>query len=310
MMGRAFVKPAIPKRKAVIARAALLTACLALVAGCTASRPDLFGVGASRQETLSFDVSGRPTLEIDTAYGEVTVVGVEGQTEILVEATFTSRGEHPESAAEHVERVRLFTEQDGDRVILQYRASDQDRDIRRYSGIGFSITTPPDADVEIETRLRPVTVENIRGDVVIETSRDSVTAHDVSGSLAATTTDGLIEVVGASGDLTLRTTMSNIHLREIRGTVDAATTYSAIRFSGTFEGQGNRLKSKHGLLEVKVSADAKLDVTARTLHGTISSALPVTGEQETERWEVTLGGPSDNDLELITDNAAIRIMEL
>ena len=267
-------------------------------------------VSSSIVQTGSFTVSGRPELVIQSSNGAIDVRGVEGQSEVLVTATLTSRGETLDEAQDRVSQIVLRMEQSGDTIALQYLASEQASDVRRYSGVAFEVTTPMDADIEMDSSNGGITIHRISGVVSADTSNGSVVADDFVGELTADTSNGNITVDRAIGVLQLDTSNGSIRVEQTEASIDAETSNGSVDFSGTLVGDLNRLRTSNGRIEVEIPAEASVRVEARTSNARITSSLPLVGDTSGDTWSATLNPPASSTLDLRTSNGSIRINAL
>ena len=296
-----------PRTKAVLLAGIALT--LLALAGCDIDWESLGSarVSSSIVQTGSFTVSGGPELIIRSSNGAIDVRGVEGQTQVLVTATLTSRGETLDEAQDRVSRIVLRMEQSGDTVSLQYLASEQESEVRRYSGVAFEVTTPVDADIEMDTSNGGITIHRISGVVSADTSNGSVVADDFVGELTVDTSNGNITVDRAVGVLRLDTSNGSIRVEQTEASIDAETSNGSVDFSGTLVGDLNRLRSSNGRIEVEIPADTAVRVEARTSNARITSSLPLVGDTSGDTWSATLNPPATSTLDLRTSNGSIRI---
>jgi len=278
-----------------LARAKML-ACLGLglVAFFFLSACDFDGLLAPRVEstevkTATFALEGVPTVVTETSNGAVTVRGVEGQNDVQVTATLSARGDTLEEANKKLEKMIVFMSQDGDRVTLRFRSSEQPTDARKYTGVEFDILMPIHGDIDVDTSNGEVTVANIAGTVKVETSNGKIDIDHIVGSIRLDTSNGAI------------------NMRDIDGSIDAETSNGAIVFRGHLLGDTHRMRTSNGAIEVAIPQDLALRIDASTSNGSISTNLPLIGDTQGKSWSATLNSPSASTLELRTSNGSIRI---
>lgn len=296
------------RTQVVLLLAAVGLALLAL-AGCDIDWESIGSarVSSSIVQTESFTVAGVPDIVIRSSNGAIDVRGVEGQTEVLVTATLTSRGETLDEAQDRVSRIVLRLEQDGDQVSLQYLASEQETDVRRYSGVAFEVTAPMDANLEMDTSNGAIAIQRISGVASADTSNGSVDAEDFVGELNVDTSNGNITIDRAEGVLRLDTSNGSIRVEDVEASIDAETSNGSVDFSGILVGDSNRLRSSNGRIEVEIPADTSVRVEARTSNARISTSLPLVGDTSGDEWSATLNPPAITTLDLRTSNGNIRI---
>ena len=265
-------------------------------------------VRATEIRTATFTPVGAPTFDIDSSNGGIRVTGVEGQTDVQVTAELTSRGETLEQANERVGRIVIHMEMDGDSIRLHYRPNEQDEDVRRYSGVSFTVTAPPMlADLYADSSNGSIIVHNVEGVLELDTSNGMIGVEDFRGELRADTSNGMIDVERVEGVLRLDTSNGMIDIDDVVATIDADTSNGRIEFAGVLVGDDNRFSTSNGSIQFRVPVDASLSISARTSNASISTNLPLVGQVGGKSWDAVLNPPADTRVELRTSNANIRI---
>ena len=262
---------------------------------------------ATRAETAAFPASGIPMLEIASSNGAVSVRGVPGQTDVRVTATLRARGGSQAEANERVAAMAIHMEQQGSRIVLAYRASEQTPDVRRYAGVAFDVSTPAIVDVVAQTSNGAVTASSMQGRLDLETSNGEIVVADVIGELWAETSNGRISVERTQGVLNLETSNGEISMVDVSAAFDASTSNGRIGFSGTVVGDANSLHTSSGRIDVAVSPSASIEFQAEASGGTISSALPLVGDTQGKEWLATLNPPAAARIAIRTSNGNIHI---
>jgi len=262
---------------------------------------------ATRTETAAFPASGIPMLEVASSNGAVSVRGVPGQTDVRVTATLRARGGSQAEADERVAAMAIHMEQQGSRIVLAYRASEQTPDVRRYAGVAFDVSTPGIVDVVAKTSNGAVTASSMQGRLDLETSNGEIAIADVVGELRAGTSNGRISVERAQGVLDLETSNGEISMVDVSAAFDASTSNGRIGFSGTVVGDANSLTTSNGRIEIAVSPSASIEFQAGTSSGTISSALPLLGDTQGKEWLASLNPPAAARIAIRTSNGSIHI---
>jgi hypothetical protein len=261
----------------------------------------------TRTETAAFPTSGIPMLEVESSNGAVTVRGVPGQTDVRVTATLRSRGGSQSEANDHAAALTIHMEQQGGRVMLAYRATEQTSDLRRYSGVAFDVTTPGMADVNAQTSNGAVSVSALQGRFDLRTSNGAIGTADVVGELTANTSNGRISVERCQGVLDLTTSNGEISMVDVSAAFEATTSNGRIGFGGTIIGDTNSLVTSNGRVEVAVAATASVEFRATTTSGSISSTLPLVGDTQGKEWLAALNPPTRAKVSLETSNGGIDI---
>jgi hypothetical protein len=264
-------------------------------------------VSATKVETLELAFETPLTLDVDTSNGAVTVQGVEGIEAVSVTITLRGRGGTLEEAQGRVDRIVYHAEQLGNRVNLRYRASEQEDDVRRYSGVDFDVLVPIETQVDVNTSNGAIVVEDIQGTILLDTSNGAIDVYDSSGTLTADTSNGRIEVVRFVGDLRLDTSNGEMWLEQVAGTVSAETSNGSVHYTGTPTVGANRIRTSNGSVTVRVPLDASIAFNASTSSGKIRSSLALAGDTEGNEWSAQLNPPANVTLDLRTSNGTIRI---
>jgi DUF4097 and DUF4098 domain-containing protein YvlB len=246
-------------------------------------------VESTEVKRAAFALEGTPTVVTETLNGAVTVRGVEGQNDVQVTATLSARGDTLEEANKKLEKMIVFMSQDGDRVTLRFRSSEQPTDARKHTSVEFDILMPIHGDIDVDTSNGEVTVANIAGTVKVETSNGKIDIDHVVGSIRLDTNNGAI------------------NMSDIDGSIDAETSNGAVVFRGHLLGDTHRMRTSNGAIEVAIPQDLALRIDASTSNGSISTNLPLIGDTEGKSWSATLNPPSASTLDLQTSNGSIRI---
>ncbi len=303
-------------------------AAVMMLVGCDEDGGPTPAIRATRQEEVTFPVGEAAVIDADTSNGEVIVRGVEGTQEVHVVATLRTRGDTEEEAEERLDEIVYHVTQDGQTVRLQYKASEQDKDVRRWSGVGFEVTVPVATRVNADTSNGAITVETVSGrldldtsngaisvlevtgDVVADTSNGAISMWEVTGDVHADTSNGRVELETIDGEVRADTSNGDIELETIDGEVNADTSNGSIHYEGTPFGTNNTLRTSNGSITVRIPADASVDFEVDAKEGAIRSSLPLTGDTQGDHWEAALNPPATIGMSLRTSNGAIRIDRL
>jgi hypothetical protein len=262
---------------------------------------------ATRAETAAFPAPGIPMIEVASSNGAVSIRGVPGQADVRVTATLRARGGNPSEANKRVAAMTIHMEQQGSRIVLAYRASEQTPDVRRYGGVTFDVTAPGIVDLVAQTSNGAVTASSLQGGLDLRTSNGEIAVADVIGQLQAETSNGRISVERTQGVLDLKTSNGEISMVDVSAAFGASTSNGRIGFSGTAVGDANGLDTSNGRIEVAVAPSAAIEFQAEVSVGTISSSLPLVGDTQGKEWLATLNPPATAKIALRTSNGSIHI---
>ena len=301
---------------------------LLMLVGCDEIWEQWPKVEAVRRDEAMFLVGDSAIIDADTSNGEIMVRGVEGAQDVHVVATLRTRGDTLQEAEERLGEIVYHVTQDGQTVRLRYQASDQEKDVRRYSGVSFEVTVPISTRVDAETSNGAITVETISGsveldtsngaiavlgvigDVVADTSNGAIVMRDVTGDVHADTSNGSIDLTNIAGTVLADTSNGKIELEAIDGKVDANTSNGSIHYEGTPVGEDNTLHTSNGSITVRIYTNTSVSFEVDAEDGDIRSSLPLVGDTEGDHWDAALNPPAKAAMSLHTSNGTIRIEAL
>jgi len=266
-------------------------------------------VEAVREVTETFTATGLTQLQVESSNGFVVVEAADTST-VTATARLRSRGDTLEKAEARVEAIVYEMRQDGNTVTLRYRSADQTDDVRRYSGVSFTVTVPRQADVYADTSNGDITVSGAQGAFDLDTSNGDIELDDLIGTINADTSNGRIEVAGVNGVLILETSNGAIRMDDVEARVDARTSNGRIEFSGVLVGDSHTMRTSNGTIGIEIPADASIAFDASTSIGSITSDLALVGDTDGRNWNATLNPPATTTLELHTSNGSIHIESL
>jgi DUF4097 and DUF4098 domain-containing protein YvlB len=231
----------------------------------------LFVCGASAQAKKEFKYNAAPgtALSVSNEHGSVTVKVGTGR-QVLISAT-------PASNA-----VEVDASQAGNRInVRSHKLQNGSGDAR----VDYDITVPADCAVSVDAEEGLVRIDGLKSNVHIDSEAAAVEVKNISG--------GSVRVQAVSGAVTLAdvkqsmveivSTGGNIQLSNVSGgRVSAKSTTGKISFTGDFAGGGNYTFTNHsGDIEVGVPSAASVDLTARSLKGSVESDLTLQKPEHT-----------------------------
>ena len=231
---------------------------------------------AAKVWTRSFDLAGRPAVQINAGDMEVRVHSRDsGPVEFRIEYERRAFGFSSPSSSE----PRIEYQQNGDSITLRVREP------KTFVTIGFSsiqqsidVTVPVASDVSVHTTDGAVRCEPLQGHTVVETS------------------DGTIRVMGLEGTTELRSSDGGIHGENLQGRLEARASDGTIDVEGRFERlalstqdgrihatarAGSRiaepweLQTQDGSLRLEIPVDLAATLDARTRDGSLTVDLPI-----------------------------------
>lgn len=218
---------------------------------------------AADKKEFSYTVPHGATISVVNNYGPVRLRASSGN-QVLGSAT-------PSSS-----KVEVDAAQSGNRVELHthFLQKTGERDGR----VEYDLQVPNDANVMIQTASGPVQVQGVDGDVSVDTDTGTVEVRGSNGHVRVRTVggpillsdlkDGFVEATSVGGPVTLNNVAGRV--------VSVNTTGGAIGYSGDFGGDGHySLTSHSGNIDVSLPASASVDLTARTVTGTVENDFPL-----------------------------------
>lgn len=218
---------------------------------------------AAEKKEFRYSVTPGASLTVVNDYGPVRVRASQGRQVVVTATPSSSKVEIDGSQiANRVEVRTQFLERAGD----------------SEGRVEFEIQVPADTDVMIRTATGPVQVEGVKGDISVDADtakveiRDSdghVRARSVSGAITlANMKDGFVDATSVGGPVTLNHVCGK--------NVSINTTGGAIVYTGDFAGGGQYSISSHsGTIDVTMPASASVDVTARSVSGSVENNFPL-----------------------------------
>jgi|GEM_PF-2003707 len=147
---------------------------------------------------------------------------------------------------------------------LEVKTKSGDCAVRGESGKVDVATASGDVDIEDAMSL---SVRTASGDIMIGRGRADVLATSASGDVIVKEAPGTTKVQSASGD---------VRLLSSGGETSIATASGDVILDATGPGKVN-VRSASGDVEVAVQTGLEIDVVARSVSGTLTSAIPLDG---------------------------------
>lgn len=231
----------------------------ALASGCTIN---VNTEGANGSETHTFEVTGTPTVNLDTFDGAIEVHSWDRPTvEVIVDKRAQDDG--------LLAQIKVEKQQDGNAVTLRVVGPSESRD-----GIQIGVVLSPSA------RLR---VAVPKSSTLELRSRDgNLNVEDVSGTIVMQSGDGNILGQRLTGDIRARTDDGSVRLREATGKVDVETLDGSVIVNGTLTHL--RAKTGDGTMRIAAESGSRLadDWLVETRDGSVEIRLPETLDAEVD----------------------------
>jgi DUF4097 and DUF4098 domain-containing protein YvlB len=235
-----------------------------IVLGLVAAVGLASGTASAQKKEFRYTVTPGASISVVNDSGPVTL-RAGSANQVLVTAT-------PRSS-----KVEVNSTQHGNRIDVRSQSQQGAKPEERR--VDYEIQVPPDASVMVRASTGPVKVQGLNGDISVEGENSPVEVRDSNGQVHVRTVggpitltslrDGHVEAMSVSGEMTLNNVSGKV--------VTANTTAGPISFSGDCAGGGQYSLSSHsGNIEVALPASASVDVSARSVTGSVEDGIPLT----------------------------------
>jgi DUF4097 and DUF4098 domain-containing protein YvlB len=262
-------------------------------------------------KTLKLGANG--ILSLSNIAGDIAIARG-GGSETTVEIVKTARGRDVDDAREQLQLVTVeVSERPGRADVRTHYPRQAGRDDRRSINVSvaYTVTTPADTRVTVNSISGSVKVTDIKGDVTASTVSGTVRVSG-TGRTSAKSSSGMVEIIDAqmdgtlesssvSGDVVLRrvsarrvdagSVSGGIKLEEVQcDRVSAKTTSGSVSYAGTLARNGRyELGSFSGDVRLTLAGNSGFEIDATSFSGDIRSDFAITtrGPQTTRRGRTT-----------------------
>ncbi len=258
-------------------------------------------VPATDKKQLRYTVQPGATLNLVSDYGTVRIRAAQaGQIVVAADPAST--------------KVAVDGSQNGNRIELRSRYLEK---VSEAEGrVDYDVQVPADTHVVVRTASGPVQVQAVAGDIIVDTENGNVEVRDANGHVKVRTVGGSITLTNLHDGFVDATSVGGlVSLRDVSGkSVTVNTTSAPINYTGDFAGAGMYSFTSHsGMIDVSLPASASVDVTARSVNGTVENDFPFSPPSHTSMSLVqgkSLAGTSNSgasSLHLRTFSGRIRV---
>jgi DUF4097 and DUF4098 domain-containing protein YvlB len=230
---------------------------------------------ATDQWTHSYKLEAGGAVDVTTPNGAIDVSPSADDTTVEVVAERRARAATEEAAKQELKRIQINEQVTPARVSLEVpRGSAGGEHFGRVAReVRFRLKVPKSATVTVNTRNGEVHVAGISGGVKVDSTNGDIVGENLGGVVRAQTTNGNIRV----------------HVTGIPG-------------------DGIRLGTTNGEIDLRVPVDSKATIAATWANGEFEATggLKPEGERERRRYDGKLNGGGPR-VELSTTNGGIRI---
>jgi len=223
---------------------------------------------ADNRKEFRYTVGPGASVTVTNGSGPVDVRGSAGRQVVIVATT-------------HSDKVEVDCDQNGNRVqaTTHFLRPADGADGR----VEYQVLVPPDASVTVRAPGGPITAEKMRGDLSFEGDAAQVDLHDVSNAhVRVRTISGPVNLGNiTNGHVEVTSVSGNVQLDAVSGPkVSVNTAKGFIRYNGDFgEGGDYMLVNHSGNIDVTLPASASVDLTARSLTGSVENDFPMKQKQ-------------------------------
>jgi DUF4097 and DUF4098 domain-containing protein YvlB len=214
-----------------------------------------------------FPITKNPCVMITNYSGVVTVKGWQRQEVKVIAANFTKN-------------VEIDTELIGAKVKIATHVLDKLATAEK-ARVDYQILVPEDSNLDIQTNMGTLEVENIRGKIEIDAVEATVKVQGVSGYLQARSLGSKLTISNASGIVQTNTVSGDILFDHLQSnSVNANSTLGNISYDGDFISRGKyAFMTNEGAILIYCAEQASVEWDAKTVKGVIESDLPITSKK-------------------------------
>ena len=240
-------------------------------AAALASMP-VFAQDADHLWTKSYEISGRPTLNLETGDAGLQISSCGTCREIRIKV---------ETDGVKLSDYRLEESQAGDQVHFLFKE-------KPHYGVHVTwhrtqtkvtVETPAELTLEVHSGDGNVSVSGLNGDLGLTTGDGSLTADHLSGKLRVKSSDGHVTITNSTGALEARTSDGNLTVDGVFNAVTLHTSDGRLDVSlreGTKLSEPSSIQASDGSVRVRLPQGFAADLDVHTSDGHLDCALPLT----------------------------------
>ena len=230
----------------------------------------LLTASAQTRKEFRYTVGPKAAVVVVNRFGPI-IVRPSNSNQVIATATL------------HSNKVEVDESHNGNRVELRshilQNANPQE------SQVDYDLQVPVDAMVNVRTATGSVSAQGLQGDVVLVGDSGPVDARNLSnGYLHIKTLNGPITLSNISnGQLDATSVGGDVNMNAVTGShVSVNTASGKIVYVGDFGGDGDYSLSNHsGDIEVTIPQNASVDITARSVTGSVENDYPLAQKAHT-----------------------------
>src|ERR1051325_8338552 len=223
---------------------------------------------AQQKKDLRYSVQPGATISVTNDYGPITVHAASGNQVVI-------------SATPHSTKVEIDGNQSGNRIDVRSHFLQKASPVE--GAVDYDVQIPAAASIVLRTANGTVKVQSVNGDISVESDTGSVDVRDtMNGHVHVRTMGGPVTLANIqNGHVELTSVSGDVTLNNVSGSlVSANTNGAAIHFTGDCSGGGEYSLSTHsGNIDVALPANASVDVTARSMNGSVEDGFQLQPDQ-------------------------------
>lgn len=223
---------------------------------------------ADNRKECRYTVAPGASVVVTNDSGPVDVKGSAGHQVVIVATT-------------HSDKVEVDCGQNGNRI--QANTHFLQRTDRSDGQVEYQVLVPADTSVTVRAPSGPITAEKLRGDLAVEGDAAQVDVRNVRNAhVHVRTISGPVTLGSISnGHVEVTSLSGTVQLEAVSGPkVAVNTAKGSIRYKGDFgEGGEYMLVNHSGNIDVALPAFASVDLTARSITGSVENDFPLLQKQ-------------------------------
>lgn len=229
-------------------------------------------------ESGVLDVEDSQSILIQVDYGEVIVLGTEGQqAQVKGQVLFVDELEYQVRSTEEQISIKAFTHRKGFSDIPPLR---------------LEVRVPKQRQVKIETDSASVSVQDYEGVLEVDSTSGIITIEQLAGKITLYSNRGNITVRESSGNISIVGNYGALNVQNVYGETAISTIMGNVVFNGLIRtGDTARFETDHGSVSVNLSPDSALSLQVRSTSGNVACVLPdINSSTRTCDGEIRSGG--------------------
>jgi hypothetical protein len=265
----------------------------------------------------SFTVKAGDTFMLDADAGDVSILGVDGET-LTVHVV-------EEGDREMVDKYHVSMDQEGSTVAV--RGKFAKRFFRFWDDahwqVRYEVRVPKSFNLELHTSGGDLEVQSVTGTVRGGTSGGNLSIRDLDGTIRLSTSGGDVRLTGCRGDMDLETSGGDIEGESLTGAIHVETSGGNIvirdtdgKLYGSTSGgniraelkdnKGVELSTSGGNISLELPKSVAATVSAESTGGDVSCDFPFEGKLKDESLNGKING-GGNRIRLESSGGSISL---